>query len=109
MNRTLTFLILLLSLIVATGCAGRLDRRTSEWVDVHLEEGMSTAELMATFPQAEFWREQDGRAQYMVPIHKRCFWCYSKKGFQYSREYYVRIAQFENDRLVSVDPVELKR
>lgn len=98
---------------VLSGCGrwskAALERRTAERIDAHLEIGMSKADFDELHPLAEFWREQDGREQYVVTIHKRCFWCASRKGFQASREYYVRVAQFENDRLVSVDPVELRR
>ena len=61
------------------------------------------------FPDAEFWREQDGRRGYLVSDSEICFFCYSADGFTVSREYYARVVQFEGDRLVSIDPVELKR
>ncbi|MGI9343386.1 MAG: hypothetical protein ACR2QV_11075 [Gammaproteobacteria bacterium] len=113
MTGTIRFSAVLLGLCVLAGCgrwsAASLEQRTAERIDNNLTIGMSKQAFDEIHPLAEFWREDEGRSQYLVTIHRRCFWCYSSKAFATSRDYFVRVAQFENDRLVSIDPVELRR
>jgi hypothetical protein len=96
-----------------SGCghwsAASLDKQTSKRIDNYLQIGMSRQEFDELFPTAELWREQDGRSQYVISLERTCFWCYSSKGFATSREYYVRLAQFEGDKLASIDPMVLQR
>ena len=81
----------------------RQDSETAERIDANLRIGMSMAEFRGLFPDAESM----GENTYFVSVQEVCFWCYSSRGFRESNQVFARSVTFENNSLVSIDPLSV--
>jgi len=105
----LAFLLLSVCLVPACGrwSGAQLEEQTRQRIDPQLEIGLDEVIFLQRFPDAKVWREEGGARDYLVTVDKLCFVCFSRDAFISSNDYFVRSVRFENDRLISIDPVEL--
>ena len=100
---------LILSLCLMTAGCGRWaidrqDERAAELIDARLPAGMTLQEFGREFPAAQAFDSADGQTTYLVTAQQICFWCKSKRGFVRSVDTFARVATFENEVLVRVEP-----
>ena len=102
-----------LMIFLSSGCGrwstAAYEERARGHIDSRLEAGLLEDAFMEQFPDAELWREEGDNRDYLVAVGRLCFICTSRPGFESSNDYFVRVIRFQDERLVSIEPVELNR
>ena len=84
----------------------RYDRAAAEHIDARLQIGMSLAAFRERYPAAVRLEPDSGQERYLISHNEVCLLCRTGHGFLVSEDVFARLAMFEAERLVAIEPVE---